>query len=553
MTKEELLFCPLGGSGEIGGNMNLYAYGKEDNQKWIIVDMGVSFADDSVPGVDLIMPDAGFIIDKKDDLLGIVLTHAHEDHIGAVVHIWPHLKCKIYATPFTAALIIEKFKEKKIDISSYLEVVPLNSKIKLEHFEIDFVTLTHSILEPNGLSITTPLGTILHTGDWKIDPNPLIGSQIDEKKLKSIGNSGVSVMICDSTNIFSPGRAGSESEVRDSLLRIMELKTKRILVTSFASNVARMESIFYCAKKTGRNICLVGRSMQRIYKAAKKCGYLKGVIEPLEPKDAKKVPKNKILYLATGSQGEPMGAMNRIVNGTHPDVQLEDTDCVIFSSKIIPGNEKKLYYLQNLIVKNKIEMISEENAFVHVSGHPNREDLKDMYKWVKPQCVIPVHGEHRHMAEHVSFAKEMQIPKSLLIENGDIIKLLPGNKPEIIDKAPSGKIYLDGSVNVETDSQSIKDRKNLSINGYLEITLIVSNNGKIKKPVISYKGIPEKNEDNNFIFDMEDEIMNICRTFAMDNRKQQQNLIETLKQNCRRIVREKTGKKPFTNINIARI
>ena len=553
MTKEELLFCPLGGSGEIGGNMNLYAYGKEDNQKWIIVDMGVSFADDSVPGVDLIMPDAGFIIDKKDDLLGIVLTHAHEDHIGAVVHIWPHLKCKIYATPFTAALIIEKFKEKKIDISSYLEVVPLNSKIKLEHFEIDFVTLTHSILEPNGLSITTPLGTILHTGDWKIDPNPLIGSQIDEKKLKSIGNSGVSVMICDSTNIFSPGRAGSESDVRDSLLRIMELKTKRILVTSFASNVARMESIFYCAKKTGRNICLVGRSMQRIYKAAKKCGYLKGVIEPLEPKDAKKVPKNKILYLATGSQGEPMGAMNRIVNGTHPDVQLEETDCVIFSSKIIPGNEKKLYYLQNLIVKNKIEMISEENAFVHVSGHPNREDLKDMYKWVKPQCVIPVHGEHRHMAEHVSFAKEMQIPKSLLIENGDIIRLLPGNKPEIIDKAPSGKIYLDGSVNVETDSQSIKDRKNLSINGYLEITLIVSNNGKIKKPVISYKGIPEKNEDNTFIFDMEDEIMNICRTFSMDNKKQQQNLIETLKQNCRRIVREKTGKKPFTNINIARI
>ena len=553
MTKEELLFCPLGGSGEIGGNMNLYAYGKEDNQKWIIVDMGVSFADDSVPGVDLIMPDAGFIIDKKDDLLGIVLTHAHEDHIGAVVHIWPHLKCKIYATPFTAALIIEKFKEKKIDISSFLEVVPLNSKIKLEHFEIDFVTLTHSILEPNGLSITTPLGTILHTGDWKIDPNPLIGSQIDEKKLKSIGNSGVSVMICDSTNIFSPGRAGSESEVRDSLLRIMELKTKRILVTAFASNVARMESIFYCAKKTGRNICLVGRSMQRIYKVAKKCGYPKGVIEPLEPKDAKKVPKNKILYLATGSQGEPMGAMNRIVNGTHPDVKLEDADCVIFSSKIIPGNEKKLYYLQNLIVKNKIEMISEENAFVHVSGHPNREDLKDMYKWVKPQCVIPVHGEHRHMAEHVSFAKEMQIPKSLLIENGDIIKLLPGNKPEIIDKAPSGKIYLDGSVNVETDSQSIKDRKNLSINGYLEITLIVSNNGNIKKPVISYKGIPEKNEDNNFIFDMEDEIMNICRTFAMDNKKQQQNLIETLKQNCRRIVREKTGKKPFTNINITRI
>ena len=553
MSKEELLFCPLGGSGEIGMNMNLYAYGKEDNQKWIIVDLGVTFADDSIPGIDLIMPDPGFIIDKKEDLLGIVLTHAHEDHIGAVAHIWPELKCKLYATPFTAALITEKFKEKKIDITSFLKIVPLNSKIKLGEFEIDFVTLTHSILEPNGLSIKTPLGTILHTGDWKIDPNPLIGNKIDEDKLKKIGNKGVSAMICDSTNIFSPGRAGSESDVRDSLLRIMELKTKRILVTSFASNVARMESIFYCAKKTGRSICLVGRSMHRIFKAAKKCGYLKGLIDPIEPRNATKVAKNKILYLATGSQGEPMGAMSRIVNGSHQEVFLEEGDCVIFSSKIIPGNEKKLYNLQNQIVRNNIEIISEENAFVHVSGHPNRDDLKDMYKWVKPKSVIPVHGEHRHMQEHVNFAKEMQVPKTLLIENGDIIKLLPGDAPKIIDKAPSGRVYLDGSINVETDAQSVKDRKNLSINGYLEITLLVSNNGKIKKPIISYRGIPEKENSDHFIFDMEDEIFSICKTFSLDSKNQQKNLIETIKQNCRRIVREKTGKKPFTNINIARI
>ena len=553
MIKEELFFCPLGGSGEIGMNMNLYAYGKENEKKWIIVDMGVAFADETVPGVDLILPDAGFIIEKKEDLLGIVLTHAHEDHIGSVSHIWPNLKCKLYATPFTAALIVEKFKEKKIDISPYLNIVPLNSKIKLGNFEIDFVTLTHSILEPNGLCIKTPLGSILHTGDWKIDPNPLIGNKIDEDKLKKIGNDGVAAMICDSTNVFSPGRAGSESEVRESLLRIMEPKTNRILVTSFASNVARMETIFYCAKKTGRNICLVGRSMQRIYKAAKKCGYLKDLIIPLEPKDAKKLEKNKILYLATGSQGEPMGAMNRIINGTHPEVNLEKGDCVIFSSKIIPGNEKKLYHLQNLIVKNKMEIITEENAFVHVSGHPNRDDLKDMYKWVKPKCVIPVHGEHRHMMEHASFAKEMQVPKTLLIENGDIVKILPGNSPQIIDKAPTGKVYLDGSVNVETDSQSIKERKNLSANGYLEITLIVSENGKIKKPVISFKGIPEGEENDPFIFDMEDEILNICRTFSIQNKNQQKNLIETIKQNCRRIVREKTGKKPYTNINIARV
>ena len=553
MNKDELIFCPLGGSGEIGMNMNLYAYGKENNQKWIIVDMGVTFADDSIPGIDLIFPDPGFILDKKDDLLGIVLTHAHEDHIGAVAHIWPNLKCKMYATPFTAALITEKFKEKKIDISRHLKTVRLNGKIKLGKFEIDFITLTHSILEPNGLSITTPAGVILHTGDWKIDPNPLIGENVDEQKLKEIGNKGVIAMICDSTNVFSEGRAGSESDVRESLVRIMENKLKKIIVTSFASNVARMETIFYCAKKTGRNICLVGRSMHRIYKAAKQCGYLGNMIEPIEPRDAKKISRDKIIYLCTGSQGEPMGAMNRVVNGIHPDVYLEEGDTVIFSSKIIPGNEKKLYHLQNEITKANVEIITEENAFVHVSGHPNRDDLKDMYKWVKPKCIIPVHGEHRHMKEHVAFAKKMQIPQTLQVENGDIIRIFPGKKPEIIDKAPSGRIYLDGNVGVSSESQSIKERKSLSLNGYLEVTLIVSNNGKIKKPVISYKGIPEVEVGENFVFDMEDEINNICRTFSLESKSQEKNLIELLKQNCRRIIRSKTGKKPYTNINIARI
>ena len=553
MKNEELIFCPLGGSGEIGANMNLYAYGPEDNQKWIIVDMGVTFGDDTLPGIDLIYPDPGFILDKKKDLEGIVLTHGHEDHIGAVVHIWPDLKCNIYATPFTSVLIQEKFKEKKIDISQYLKIVPLNAKIKLGPFEIDFITLTHSILEPNGLSITTPAGIILHTGDWKIDPNPLIGGDIDQKKLKEIGDKGVIAMVCDSTNIFSEGRSGSELDVRESLLNIMSLKNKRIIVTSFASNVARMETIFYCAQKTDRDICLVGRSMHRIYKAAKKCGYMQNLIEPIETREAKKTARNKIIYLCTGTQGEPMGAMNRIINGIHPDVFLEAGDSVIFSSKIIPGNEKKLYHLQNLITKADVEVITEENSFVHVSGHPNRDELKDMYNWVKPKCIIPVHGEHRHMKEHVMFAKKMQIPQTLLIENGDIVRISPGKKPEIIDKAPFGRMYLDGSIAVGADAQSIKERKNISLNGYLEVTLIVSNNGKIKKPVISFKGIPENELNETLLFDMEDEISNICRTFSIQSKNQEKNLIDTLKQNCRRIIRDKTGKKPYTNINIARI
>ena len=553
MNKDELIFCPLGGSGEIGGNMNLYAYGNDNNQKWIIVDTGVSFADDSVPGIDLIYPDPGFIIDKKDDLLGIVLTHAHEDHIGAISHVWPDLRCNIYATPFTAVLIKEKFKEKKIDITSNLKIVKLNGSINLGPFNIEFVSLTHSILEPNGLCIKTPAGTILHTGDWKIDPNPLIGDKINEKKLKEIGKNKVLAMICDSTNIFNPGRAGSELDVRDSLLKIMSLKSKKIIITSFASNVARMESVFYCAEKISRNVCLVGRSMHRIFKAARQCGYLLNVKDPIDPRDAKKFPREKIVYLCTGSQGEPMGAMKRIIKGIHPDVFIEKGDSVIFSSKIIPGNEKKLYALHNDIVRQEIDLVTEETDFVHVSGHPNREDLKDMYNWVKPDSIIPVHGEHRHMSEHIKFAKEMQVPHALRIEDGDIVRIFPGENPKKIDKAPSGRMYLDGNIAVGENSQSIKERKNLSLNGYLEITLILNNSGKLSKPVISYRGIPENSFDEKIIFQMEDEIFNTCRTFSMKNKNHEKNLIETVKQSCRKIIKEKTGKKPFTNINIARL
>ena len=551
--KEELLFCPLGGSGEIGMNMNLFAYGKPDNQKWIMVDIGVTFADDSLPGIDLIYPDPGFIIDKKDDLLGIVLTHAHEDHIGAIAHIWPQIKCKIFSTPFTAVLIKEKFKEKRIDIGNNLKIVDLNGTVNLNPFKIEFITLTHSILEPNGLRIETPAGVILHTGDWKVDPNPLIGGKINSDRLKEIGKEGVLAMICDSTNVFSIGKSGSELDVRKSLLNIMLRLKKRIIVTSFASNVARMETVFDCAKKTGRQISLVGRSMHRIYKAAKQCGYLKDIIEPIDPRDAKKISREKIVYLCTGSQGEPMGAMMRISSYVHPDVFIEKDDTVIFSSKIIPGNEKKLYKLHNQLVKDGIEVISEENEFVHVSGHPNREDLKDMYNWVKPQCVIPVHGEHRHMIEHINFAKEMQVPYPVQVENGDIVKIYPGSKPEVYDKAPSGRLYVDGNISVEEDSQSIKERKNLSSNGYMEVTILITPKGNIhKRPILSFKGLPIL-EEEEFIYGLEEEIESTAKTFSLNSKKQEHNLIDALKIACRKYSKEKTGKKPFTNINIVKI
>ena len=551
--KEELIFCPLGGSGEIGMNMNLFAYGKPDDKKWIIVDMGVTFADDSIPGIDLIYPDPGFIIDKKEDLLGIILTHAHEDHIGAVAHIWPKLKCKIFASPFTAVLILEKFKEKKIDVSNYLKIVQLNSTIKLDPFTIEFVTLTHSILEPNGLRIETPAGNILHTGDWKCDPDPLVGENINSKRLKQIGDSGVLAMICDSTNVFSAGRSGSELDVRKNMLKIFERLKKRIIVTSFASNVARMESVFYCAEKTGRQISLVGRSMHRIYKAARQCGYLQNVIEPIDPREAKNFPRDHIVFLCTGSQGEPMGAMKRISNYTHPDVFIEKDDAVVFSSKIIPGNEKKLYKLHNELVKQGIEVISEDSEFIHVSGHPNREDLKDMYNWIKPKSVIPVHGEHRHMLEHINFAKEMQVKFPVKVENGDMVRLYPGEKPEVYDKAPSGRIYVDGTVSVEEDAQSIKERRNISSNGFLEATIMVTPKGNIhEKPVLTFKGLPVQ-EKEQFIYGLEDEIEKTLRSYSLNNKKQEANLIDSLRITCRKFCKEKTGKRPLTNVNIVRI
>ena len=551
--KDELLFCPLGGSGEIGMNMNLFGYGKPGEHKWIIVDIGVTFADESIPGIDLIYPDPGFIIDKKESLLAIVLTHAHEDHIGAITQIWPKLNCKIFATPFTAALVVEKFREKNIDITTYLNIVQLNGKINLENFEIDFITLTHSILEPNGLRIKTPLGNVLHTGDWKCDPDPLIGKKIDSDKLKLIGKEGVLTMICDSTNVFSIGRSGSELSVRKSLLKIIGRLKKRVIVTSFASNVARMETIFYCAEKTGRQISLVGRSMHRIYKAARQCGYLKNVIDPIDPRDAKKISRDKIIYLCTGSQGEPMGAMNRISNYTHPDVFIEKDDTVIFSSKIIPGNEKKLSKLHNTLVLEGVEVINEENEFVHVSGHPNRDDLKDMYNWIKPKSVIPVHGEHRHILEHLSFAKEMNVPYPIKVKNGDIIKIAPCEKPEVFDKAPSGKLYVDGDISVFEDSRSIKERKNLSINGSLEVTILVNNKGNIyDSPVISTKGLPIENLEE-FKFGLEKEINKTARSFALNNIKQEENAINALKTVCRKFTKEQVGKRPFTNINLVNI
>ncbi|MEY3811441.1 MAG: hypothetical protein RIT11_519 [Pseudomonadota bacterium] len=551
---QELVYCSLGGAGEIGMNLNLFGYGKPGEYKWIIVDIGVTFSDDNIPGIEVILPNPEFIVDQKENLLGIVLTHAHEDHVGAIAHLWPMLECPIYATPFTAAIVREKFKELKINIGSHLKIVKLGGNVKLEHFDIDYVTLTHSILEPNGLAITTPEGVVLHTADWKIDDDPLIGEKTDVKKLTDIGKKGVLAMVCDSTNIFNLGSSGSENLVRTGLFTVLEKMKNRIVITSFASNVARMETVFKVAEKVGRQVCLVGRSMNRIYQLARQCNYLQDIKVPIDVRDSKKILKNKIVFLCTGSQGEQRAALARIANGTHPDLQLEKDDNVIFSSRIIPGNEKRLFKIFNDFSKNDINVLSEENSMIHVSGHPAREDLKKMYNWIKPKILIPVHGEQRHMAEHINFAKEMGVKFPIKVSNGEIIRLSPG-EPKVIDKVTWGRVYLDGKVLIDNDSPVLKERRNMAANGYMEITVLISKNGQIKNnPVITLKGIPLIEEDASEIeYDLEDIVMNTCKTFNLNNSKQEKNLIDTLKGNCRKLINDKSGKKPLVNINLVRL
>ena len=551
---QELVYCSLGGAGEIGMNLNLFGYGKPGEYKWIIVDIGVTFSDDNIPGIEVILPNPEFIADQKENLLGIVLTHAHEDHVGAIAHLWPMLECPIYATPFTAAIVREKFKELKINIGSHLKIVKLGGNVKLGAFDIDYVTLTHSILEPNGLAITTPEGVVLHTADWKIDDDPLIGEKTDIKKLTEIGKKGVLAMVCDSTNIFNLGSSGSESLVRTGLFTVLEKMKNRIVITSFASNVARMETVFKVAEKIGRQVCLVGRSMNRIYQLARQCNYLQDIKVPIDVRDSKKIPKNKIVFLCTGSQGEQRAALARIANGTHPDLQLEKDDNVIFSSRIIPGNEKRLFKIFNDFSKNDINVLSEENSMIHVSGHPAREDLKKMYNWIKPKILIPVHGEQRHMAEHINFAKEMGVKFPIKVSNGEIIRLSPG-EPKVVDKVTWGRVYLDGKVLIDNDSPVLKERRNMAANGYMEITVLISKNGQIKNnPVITIKGVPLIDEDASEIeYDLEDIVMDTCKIFNLNNSKQEKNLIDTLKGNCRKLINDKSGKKPLVNINLVRL
>jgi ribonuclease J len=492
---DSMIFLPLGGSDEIGMNLNLYGYGPEEDRKWIIVDCGVTFGDLSTPGIDLIMPDPTFIEENADNLLGMVLTHAHEDHMGAVAKLWPRLKCPIYATPFTAWLVRDRLAEFGLLDEVDLREISLDSRFDLGPFDIQLVTLTHSIPEPNGLAIRTPAGLVLHTGDWKIDPDPLIGETTDVSALEAMGEEGVLAMVCDSTNVFSPGDSGSEAGCRDALIELVGELTGKVAIAAFASNVARLQSAIEAAEANGRRVCLVGRSMHRMTAAAKSVGLLKGIQDFVDEEEAGYFPPEKILYLCTGSQGEPRAALSRIAEGNHRHVSLGNGDTVIFSSRVIPGNEIGIFELQNRLAEKGVNIITEKDRPIHVSGHPCRDELAQMYGWAKPKVAIPVHGERRHLLEHANFARSLQVPHAVSVRNGDMVEIHSDGTAGIIDEVPSGRMYVDGKFMIPSDGEAVKERRRLSWAGYITVALAVDDRGNlISGPNVTAAGLPEDDD-----------------------------------------------------------
>ena len=488
---DELVFLPLGGSNEIGMNLNCYGYGPPDNRKWIIVDVGVTFGDVSTPGVEIILPDPTFIEEHADDILGIILTHAHEDHIGAMGWLWPRLKAPIYCTPFTAFLLREKMRERGCLDDADITVVPLGGTIELGPFVSTMITLTHSIPEPNGLAIRTPLGLILHTGDWKIDPDPQLGAPTDADAIRKLGDEGVLAMVCDSTNVFVDGRAGSEADVRVQMNALIGSLTGKIAVACFASNVARMSTVIRAAQDNGRTVCLVGRSMIRMAAAADSVGLFEGIKPFVNDAEAGRYAKDDILYLCTGSQGEVRAALARIADGTHPHVKLGLGDHCIFSSRIIPGNELGIRNMQDKLSDRGVRLYTErDHPGIHVSGHPCRDELKEMYAWARPTIAVPTHGERRHLMEHAAFARDQQVAQTVAPRNGDMVRLAPG-RAEIIDEVPSGRLYVDGGMVTPENGEALRERKHASHSGVLTVAVALDGHGRlVSGPQVRGIGLP---------------------------------------------------------------
>ncbi|MCR5880483.1 ribonuclease J [Phenylobacterium sp. J367] len=553
---DELVFLPLGGSNEIGMNFNLYGYGPPHDRKWVIVDLGVTFGDQTTPGVEVILPDPAFIEEYADRILGIVVTHAHEDHIGAVAHLWPRLKAPIYATPFTAFVLREKLREADLVEAAPITIVPLGGTIELGPFKLDLITLTHSIPEPNGIAIRTPLGTVLHTGDWKIDPDPLLGAPTDEDAIRRLGDEGVLAMVCDSTNVFVDGVAGSELEVRNTLTPLIGQMKGKVAVACFASNVARMDSVIRAAEANGRRVCLVGRSMHRMAAAAKSVGLMEDVQPFLDDTEAKHYPPNKILFLCTGSQGEPRAALSRIAEGTHPHVNLGAGDACVFSSRVIPGNEIPIRNLQNKLTERGVRLYTErDHPGIHVSGHPCRDELAEMYRWARPEIAVPTHGERRHLMEHAAFARDLQVPQQIAPRNGDMVRLAPG-RAEVIDEVHAGRLYVDAGVLTPENGEALRERRHAAYNGVLAVSVVLDRKGKVLAgPEVRALGLPT-DEDyplEDVLDDLSEEAENALGRLGRDDRDLDDAVETAMSRAVKKASQRIWGRRPVVETTVLRV
>lgn len=503
---DELVFAPLGGVGEIGMNLSIYGLGNRQQRAWLAVDLGVSFGDEEhLPGIDLIMPDISFLEKERKNLMGLVLTHAHEDHFGAIIDLWPKLKCPIYATQFSAALFEAKCAAERNAPKIPVTVVPSGGRVDIGPFNVEFIPVAHSIPEAHALAIHTDVGTVLHTGDWKIDPTPTLGSPTDEKRLRELGEEGVLALIGDSTNAVRDGRSPSEAEVARTIIDLVKGAKGRVAVTTFASNVARIKAVAAAARAADREVVVVGRAMERVVQVARETGYLDGVQNFRSPEVYGHLPQDKVLALCTGSQGEPRAALARIANDDHPEITLNRGDSVIFSSRTIPGNEKAVGSIINNLVLQGVEVLTDRDHLVHVSGHPRRDELRDMIAWTKPQLLIPVHGEALHLNEHAKLARAAGVPRVLVVRNGDLIKLGPGD-PGIIGEVPSGRIYKDGTILEDSKSRAVVERRRMAFSGCAFVAVAVTEQGELADdPEVDLVGIPEKNRDgepfDDLVFD----------------------------------------------------
>jgi ribonuclease J len=544
-----LLFVALGGANEIGMNLNLYGIAGQ----WLIVDCGVTFGDDSQPGLEVVMPDPSFIAERRDRLLGIVATHAHEDHIGAIPYLWTQLRCPVWATPFTASVLRAKLVEAGLADKVRINIVPMSGRFSIGPFDLELVTLTHSIPEPNAVVLRTAAGTVLHTGDWKLDPDPLIGLPVDEDALRRLGDEGVLAMICDSTNALRPGTSGSEADLRESLTELVGRYDARVAVACFASNVARLETIAHAAAVHGRDVALVGRSLWRIDKAARENGYLSDLPRFLPEEEAAYIPRDRILMICTGSQGEPRSALARIARDDHPNVELEAGDTVIFSSRIIPGNEKAIGRLQNELARLGVEIVTELDHFVHVSGHPAREELVRMYQMIRPKVAIPVHGEARHLMANAAIAGECQIPHALVIENGDLVRLGSSNAA-IVDEVPVGRLTSDGKSLLPLDGSALKERRRVMFNGSVVATLVLNAQGRFAAaPAITVIGLVEPEAAREAIPFLRTAIERALDELPPAARRDDDVVGDSARRALRRALNERFGKRSLVEIQVVRV